>query len=101
MDQQLFDLDQPVSQLLQSPLALVGPLLPLINHSSNPVNQLVDRLVDKIASRPVRQRKRIQVAIEAKDEPVMQPRCKRRKRTGWILRVSFSSKEVLSLHANH
>jgi hypothetical protein len=66
VDRQL--LDQPVGQLLNQlvALGLVGPLLLQIN-------PLVDDIVtsEPIASRPVRLRKRTQIAIEAEDEPVI------------------------------
>ena len=79
MDRQLLDLrlfDQPV-----------GPVSLQINRvvdvASEPVNPSVDRPVDELGHRPVRQRKRTLVAIEAADEPVrvQLPMRKRQKRT--------------------
>jgi hypothetical protein len=79
VDRQLLDeqfLDQPVGQLLNQSMALglVGLLLPQIN-------QLVDNVVasEPIAGRPVRLRKRTQIAIEAEDDPVI-PQVSGRKR---------------------
>jgi hypothetical protein len=83
-----------VGQLLDRSLGLVGQPLPQINHPTNevvnqlagvPVDQVVDQLLDELAGRPVRQRKRRRVALEAEDEPIVQvqaPRHKRQKRTG-------------------
>jgi hypothetical protein len=53
---------------------LVGPVLLQINQAvdvaSEPINPSVDRLVDELGHRLVRQRKRTLVAIEAADKPV-------------------------------
>jgi hypothetical protein len=52
--------------------------------TSEPVNHQADQLLDGLSGRPVRQRKRKQVAFEAEDAPVQVRAIRRRKqkRTG-------------------
>jgi hypothetical protein len=77
-DQQLLDHQLLDLQLFEDgvqPAGRPGPVLPQI-----PL--IVAGQLDEPASRPVRQRKRSRAAIEAEDEPAVQPKPKRMKRTG-------------------
>jgi hypothetical protein len=73
LDPRLFDLDQPVGQLLDRQLGLDGPVLPQIGLmvADEPVNPPVNPPLDVLTGQPVRRRKRTRVAIEAEDEPVV------------------------------
>jgi hypothetical protein len=75
-DQQLFEDEiQPAGRLFTRKLCLSGPVLPQI-----PL--MVAGQPNEPASRLVQRRKRSQVAIEAEDEHVIQPKRRRMKRTG-------------------
>lgn len=88
MDQQL--LDQPGGLVL--PVGLVVAREPDVGEpdveepvtskpvTSKPVNHPDDQLLDELSGRPVRQRKRKQVAFEAEDAPVQVRATRRRKR---------------------